>query len=324
MFRSFKLFEASKTPVYKVGDRLKTGPYYKEYDMGSSFEKGKNTTGGAIVEVTEVSQKSGKAYYTTKVVYGSYAAEQKRSRRFNSYSDYSLRGEGRILKGFAKDFTAEGVEEFEKLVKTAKYKIGDAVSVRAGANQLKIDSSSTWKPSAYTKITSRTVKAFAIDQSLEEGVMCYILSGSEYAVKETDISKEEDLSEAQIEELADAIADKIGIKVSKTSGGNFKFETEIITELLGSKSVIIFKDLKSKQEFNLEFQKLVRKYSQTNLNKIFQKSLTFTDNSKETSEYSHIEISSSKILEAAKNLEIDVEEYLKSREGKIAGKSYGI
>ncbi len=185
-------------------------------------------------------------------------------------------------------------------------------------------SSNTHTRNKFIKITSKIIKAFAIDQSIEAGELCYILSGDKIAVRQSDLEVESDITQNQIDELAEGIAEKIKQKFSKLDNGNFKFEVENISELIAPKCHILFRDLEDKQKFYEEFKKLVKKYNQPLLQKVFDRNLSLINNSSESPNWTYPDISSDKIIETAKNLEIDIEKFLKSREGKIAGKDYGI
>ena len=62
------------------------------------------------------------------------------------------------------------------------------------------------------------------------------------------------------------------------------------------------------------------------MKKVFSKSASagVLDMSKPTSEWAYPEISKDKVVEAAKNLGINVPEFLEKRKGNIAGKDYGV
>jgi hypothetical protein len=328
MFKDFDDFlnEGKKYPDFSVGDIVKTASY--EYDYGSSMYKATNVICGAILIITEIKQKSGKNYYTAKIEYGGFRNDQKRSRNYSSYSDYALKSTGNI-NGFAKDFTKEGVDEFIKILKKnePKFKVGDEISVAKGAERFDRNKNPSYTTPVYQKITTKKVKAIAVDQTINRGEICYLLSDDTYAVPEKYLSSEVEVDDKQITELSEEIAKKLGAKIYKEDNNSIKYEVESLDETsFIAKGKIYFSTPEDKMAFAKEFSKLVKKYVDPEMKKVFSRSASagVLDMSKPTSEWGYPELSKTKVVEAAKNLGIDVPEFLEKRKGNIASKDYGI
>ena len=328
MFNNFDDFlnEGKKYPDFAVGDIVKTVSY--EYDYGSSMYKATNVICGAILIITEINQKSGKNYYTAKIEYGGFRNYQKRSRNYGSYSDYALKSTGNIY-GFAKDFTKDGVDEFLKILKKhdPKFKVGDEISVAKGAERFDKNKNPSYTTPPYQKITTKKVKAIAVDQTINHGEICYILSDDTYAVPEKYLSSETEVNDDQITELSEEIGRILGAKIHKTNSNEIKYEIQSLDETsFIAKGKIYFRTAEDKQSFAKEFIKLAKKYVDPEMKKVFSRSASagILDMSKPVSEWSYPELSKDKVVEAAKNLGINVPEFLEKRKGNIAGKDYGI
>lgn len=328
MFNNFDDFlnEGKKYPDFAVGDIVKTASY--EYDYGSSMYKAFNTICGAILIITEINQKSGKNYYTAKIEYGGFKNVQKRARYGTSYSDHMFKSTGTIW-GFAKDFTKEGVDEFIKILKAndPKFKALDEISVAKGAVRLDKNKNPSYTTPPYQKITSKKIKAIAVEQTLNTGEICYILSDDTYAVPEKYLSSETEVNDVQIIELSEEIGKILGAKIYKEDTNNIKYEVESIDESgFIAKGKMYFKTIEDKQSFAKEFVKLAKKYVDPEMKKVFSRSASagILDMSKPVSEWSYPELPKNKVVEAAKNLGIDVPEFLEKRKGNIAGKDYNI
>lgn len=328
MFNNFDDFlnEGKKYPDFAVGDIVKTASY--EYNYGSSMYKAANVICGAILIITEINQKSGKKYYNAKIEYGGFKNVQGRSRYGISYSDHMFKGGGNV-NGFAKDFTEDGVDEFIKILKKhdPKFKIGDEISVAKGAVRLDKNKNPSYTTPPYQKITSKKIKAIAVEQTLNTGEICYILSDDTYAVPEKHLSSETEVNDKQIVELSEEIGKILGAKIYKEDTNNIKYEVESLDETsFIAKGKIYFKTIEDKQSFAKEFIKLAKKYVDPEMKKVFSRSASagILDMSKPVDEWSYPELPKNKVVEAAKNLGIDVPEFLEKRKGNIAGKDYGI
>lgn len=328
MFNNFDDFlnEGKKYPDFIVGDIVKTASY--EYDYGSSMYKAFNTICGAILIITEINQKSGKNYYTAKIEYGGFKNVQKRARYGTSYSDYMFKSTGTV-RGFAKDFTKEGVDEFIKILKASepKFKLNDEISVSKGAERFDKNKNATYTTPSYQKITTKTIKAIAVDQTIDREEICYILSDDTYAVSEKYLSSEVEVNDDQIAELSEEIGRILGAKIHNTSTNNIKYEVESLDESsFIAKGKMYFKNMEDKQSFAKEFTKLAKKYANPEMKKVFGKSASagVLDMAKPSSEWSYPEIAKDKIVETAKNLGIDIPDFLEKRKGKISGKKFGL
>lgn len=328
MFNNFDDFlnEGKKYPDFAVGDIVKTASY--EYSYGSSMYKAANVICGAILIITEINQKSGKKYYTAKIEYGGFKNVQSRSRYGLSYSDHMFKGGGNV-NGFAKDFTKEGVDEFLEILKAnePKFKVGDEISVEKGAKRIDRDKNSSYTTPPYQKITTKKIKAIAVDQTINQGEICYILSDDTYAVPEKYLSSEVAVNDDQIVELAEEIGRILGVKIYKEEVNLIKYKAESINETsFIAKGRIYFKEIEDKQSFAKEFTTLLKKYSSPEMRKVFSRSASagILDMSKSTSEWEYPELAKDKVVEAAKNLGIDIPEFLEKRKGKISGKKFGL
>ena len=354
MIQKFEDFinEAKGTPKFKNGDMLRVLPDVtgKVDDYGNDHAF--NNIAGMIVEVVEVDDKQ-KWTYKCRLVNGCYIASSRKHPNPHLSDFYKLI--------FTEDqLTTDDVNKFMGLLKKAEYDkkdkivltpdsllypMGDAKPIKAGSNVTKV------------------VYAVAVEQTLKFNEPCYILDTRPYsggytaptdkdkgAYKQSDISNMEEVAENAISHIAKAVGDKAKMKAHpreqsakdmpfSISAGHpvYDFNASSLTLEFGKKhslfksgGFLVFPTTDDRNSFMSEFEKLIEKYSTKELIAITKASNTrypvVNTDIKETDQSEAddiITVRSDRMVDIAKDLDIDIKKIVSDNIGDISMKNLG-
>ena len=311
----------SKAALYKVDDLLKCIPY-REYRSNMSRTKFYNSECGMIVKVTKVEAKSGKWFYHTRLQYGGYKSVQSSVRSMSSVDSYEA-----YIGSFEKDFTIEGVKEFEEIIGKANHKKGDEVTIEIDSPVITIDTDG--RKFKTKKALTAKIRSFAVEQSLRLKEPCYLIGDNVFSEKS--IEEKTNISEDAIPFLAEEIAKKLNVKVRAEKYGEdmrYKFEVASInTSKLFSKDneKMYFESEEKKKKFTTEFEALAKKYINKELQEAFGKNIDIDESHfPPTSTYSYPEIKDKDIPDTFRSLRMNIKEFLEKYIVKISTKLFGI
>ena len=322
MINNFQQFneaaaQPKKTATFHVGDLIKTTeqPYYSSNRRGETFY---SSYGGAILEVKSVEVKSGKWQYTCDIVSGLLMKNNKRS----SSTPTSNSNWYKIV-GFEKDFTKEGVDEFLKIAKDAKFQAGDEIDIPEKTKLVNNNGSAN----VIAKHVSSKIFSLSVDYTIQEGEPCYYIEKLG-VIKESDISSKQNLSEEAIEAVAREIANVLKTEIKLNTDSNkiqFGYQ-EFTIKMESNYSSLITGGFNVNREDSLKFQeemkKLINKYATPESQKAFGKALKF--DAKLSDDKYDASIKSEDVVNAAKNLKIDIDKVLHEKRGKINMRKFGV
>jgi hypothetical protein len=329
MIENFDTFlnEAARTkfPEYKVGDLVIISKYhefqwktnltskswetYSKYAISSSL--------GMIGKIAAIDNE--KKEYAVEFIAG-LLQNVYRGRRTSTPS-YTIpdgtRSNLAYLRVKQNQLETEGVDIIQKLLKDDPYTPNEKVSVRISGE----------------KSVTRKLIGVSIAKSIENKKLTYLIEGVSGTVESKYIQKEiliEDETSKDI--LAEEIAKILKTKyIDITGTGENKEYVFDIGKVDGKELIqgtLYFKNDSERDQFCDDLQKFIDK----KLDKNFQKVM----NRGESSEVKVIKIGSSmsrwhkgtiyanKIVQAAKNLGINVKEFLEKKKGNIAGRKFGL
>ncbi len=345
-FKNFELFTERyhsyyHTPQPKTPDRP---ALYKENDIvylksetkcNSSYSNRDhyhNNRSGVIVQIKgiDTSKSSLKRYvYEARILYGIMSSETTRS--------YNMSTSGTILVD-EKDLSFDNVEEFNKILKTQKFKLGEEIMVPKGTTILNSKRDNENKTT--TKTHTMKILYYTVDPTLESKNVVYGFENPSYnkssiEIAEKDISKELEVPIKAYEMLSKEISKILDIDYEKyfeirkddEYGSNDKeiklqIKFEGASNMFGEKQKMLFKDKESVIAFYNDLKKVYEKHRNKKLEKATGKIPTL-----ETySEYDDqtYTFRGKKILEFARNLGIDVEKFVETHRGLVHGANLGL
>ena len=325
MFDNFQQFneavaaQPKKTAAFHVGDLVKTAGYHYGSDRrGETFYAYR---GGAILEIERVDVKSGKWHYTCKIVNGFLMKNNKFAANKPTTNYYKI-------VGFDKDFTKEGVDEFLKISKEAKFQAGDEVDIPEKTKLVKLKDD-TSPDKSVVKHISHKIFSLAVYHTIQEGEPCYYIDNLG-VIKESDINSKQNLSDGAIEALAKEIAKELKTETrinsnENQSGYQFGYQTFTI-KMESNYSSLITGGFNINKENSLKFQeemkKLINKYVTSESQKVFEKTVKF--DAKLSDDRYDASINQKEIVNAARNLKINIDQVLHDKRGKINMKKFGV
>ena len=310
--------EPKKPAIYKIGDKVRLKPY-EECSLTVSWrEKVRNSATGIILEVISVEAKSGKWLYSGKVIYGTY---RNISRNFKISSRVVENPFN--MKFIEKQVTTDGVEKFISLVKNAKFKINDNVSISTGAKLIPF-SENEEETKSDMEITTKIIN-ISVETTIRKNQLCYLIN-TYRSVPENFIEKESELSDIAIIHVIDAINKKLGldkgeaIELGKNKLYEYKFKMESLgtNQIFSHDSKIFFKNRDDVNKFLDDIKNVVEKHVDKDF-QIFsqQKMPTVNHIERDSPVYDYPRIERDKILQIARNLKIDIEKVLKDNDVNI-------
>jgi hypothetical protein len=215
------------------------------------------------------------------------------------------------------DISTEGLSEIQKLLKANQFSRGEKVTVKVSGE----------------KSVTRNLVGVSLAKTLENKKLTYLIDGVSGTVPVNLIEKEIDISDEVAQELlAEEIAKVLGTKMEETrgSGLNRDFVYEI-TKLEGKSLItgeLFFKTDSEREKFVVDLQKFIDKSLNKNLQKIMRdgesSEVKVIGISSGMSRWHRGKISAQKVIQAARNIGINVKDFLEKKRGTITGKKFGI
>jgi len=215
------------------------------------------------------------------------------------------------------DISTEGLSEIQKLLKANQFLSGEKVTVKVSGE----------------KSVTRNLVGVSLAKTLENKKLTYLIDGVSGTVPANLIEKEIDISDEVAQGLlAEEIAKVLGTKMEETrgSGLNRDFIYEI-TKLEGKSLItgeLFFKNDSEREKFVVDLQKFIDKSLNKNLQKIMRdgesSEVKVIGISSGMSRWHRGKISAQKVIQAARNIGINVKDFLEKKRGTITGKKFGI
>lgn len=321
MIKKFDSFlnEAARTkfPEYKIGDMVIIGSYHEflwKTDLSRNWESyskyATSSSLGALCKVAAIDTE--KKEYAVELVDGILQTVYRGRRGGGSYVT-SEGGRLVYLKAKQNQLTTEGIDIIQKLLKDNEYNPDEKVSVRISGE----------------KSVSRKLEGVSIMKSIENKKLTYLVNGVSGTVEGKYIEKEVNVDdETSRDILAEEIAKILNTKKVEQRGNEYVYEVAKVDGKELIQGILFFKDDAERDKFADELQKFIDK----RLDKNFQKVM----NNGESSDVKVIKmgpgtyswqkgtIKVDKIVQAAKNLGINVKEFLEKSRGRISGKKFGL
>ncbi len=337
LMKKIKDFEAflneaarPKFPVYKVGDEVLLLGYHEfqystkvpviKWETYNKYATYSETGAMGKIVVVDAEKKEYVIEFTGGILKTVY-----RGRRGGSGSNF-YQGNTRTadknlpliyLRVKQIDISTEGLSEIQKLLKANQFSSNEKVTVKVSGE----------------KSVTRNIIGVSLAKTLENKKLTYLIDGVSGTVPINLIEKEIDISDEVAQDLlAEEIAKVLGTKVEETSGTGLNREFIYEIAKLEGKSLVtgnlFFKNENEREKFVADLQKFIDKSLDKNLQKIMYNG--------ESSEVKVIGISSSmgrwhrgkisaqKVIQAARNIGINVKEFLEKKKGTITGKKYGL
>jgi hypothetical protein len=319
-FNSF-LNEAarSKFPEYAVGDLVIIGKYHefqwksnlasKSWETYSKYATSSSL--GMIGKIAAIDTE--KKEYAVEFVSGVLQSVYRgRSSSTTAVPDgkYAKLAYLRVKQN---QLATEGLTEIQKLLKDDTYEPGEMVSVRLNGE----------------KSVTRKLEGVSIMKSIENKELTYLIKDVTGTVKSSNIESEIDIKDdIAASLLAEFVAKTLGTTLEKEESTDFVFS---VSKLEGKdlvKGNLYFKDDSTRDKFCEDLQKFIEK----KLDKNFQKVMNGGESSEVfvtkigASMYSWYKgtIKKNKIVQAARNLGINVKEFLEKNRGRVTGKKFGL
>ena len=215
------------------------------------------------------------------------------------------------------DISTEGLPEIQKLLKANQFSSSEKVTVKVSGE----------------KSVTRNLVGVSLAKTLENKKLTYLIDGVSGTVPINLIEKEINISDNVAQELlAEEIAKVLGTKMEdiKGTGLNREFIYEIAR--LEGKSLIsgdlFFKNDNTRTKFVEDLQKFINKNLDKNLQRVMRggesSEVKVIDVSSGMSIWYRGKISAEKVIQAARNIGINVKDFLEKKRGTIAGKKYGL
>ena len=319
-FNEFLNEARSKFPEYKVGDLVRANGYQEFQQKGNddlktewdSYSKCASLSNlGMIGRIANIDNE--KKEYIVEFTEGLLQTRYRGRSSTGSYFAASGRSYKTYLRAKASQLTTDGLDIAEKALKEEKCKPGDSVIVKVTGE----------------KSVTRKVIGIAINPTIEKRELTYQVEGISGGVKSSIIEKEIDLKdEVAIKLVAEEIAKILGTKIQEDKSHEFIYE---VAKLDGKDMVtgtLYFIDDAAREKFTQDLQKFIDSKLDVKLQKIMNGGESSIVKVKEMSSgtYSWYKagIAKSKILQAARNIGINVKEFLEKKRGAITGKRYGL
>jgi hypothetical protein len=316
----------SKFPAFKAGDFAIIGrDEYQEFAHKNNLSRnwetyskyGTSRSQGVLCKIVEVNLE--KKEYVAEFVDGIVKTVY---RGRSSGSGYYLvpNGSNRnlsYLRVRQNQLTSEGVSEIQELLKKNEYQPGEKVSVKVSRE----------------KSVTREIQGVAIAKSIENKELTYVISGISNEVKASLIEKEIEIDTPEAKELlAEEIARTLKTKVDKISGTGLNQEFIFDIHKLEGKSLIngimFFESEESRTKFCEDLKKFIDKRLDSNLQKVMNggeaSTVEVINISSSMSRWYRGSITADKIVQAARNLGINVKAFLEKKRGQIAGRKFNI
>lgn len=330
-FDSF-LNEAVRTkfPEYKVGDEVLLMGYHEfqystkvpvtKWETYNKYATYSETGAMGKIVVVDTEKKEYVIEFTggiLKTVYrgrrggaGSYRTPEERR-------DSSIHLTPLYLRVKQIDISTEGLAEIQKLLKANQFSNSEKVTVKVSGE----------------KSVTRSIVGVSLAKTLENKKLTYLIDGVDGTVPVNLIEKEINISDNVAQELlAEEIAKVLGTKMEdiKGTGLNREFIYEIAK--LEGKSLIsgdlFFKNDNARTKFVEDLQKFIDKNLDKNLQRIMRdgesSEVKVINVSSGMSIWYRGKISAEKIIQAARNIGINIKEFLEKKKGTIVGKKFGL
>jgi hypothetical protein len=329
IFVNFDTFlnEAARTkfPAYKVGDLVIISKYHefqwktnlssKSWETYTKYVT--SSSGGMIGKIAAIDNE--KKEYAVEFIAGVLRQDYRGNRR--STPSYIIpngtSSNLAYLRVKQNQLETEGIDIIQKLLKDDPYTPSEKVSVKISGE----------------KSVTRRLIGVSIAKSIENKKLTYLIDGVSGEIESKYIEKEISIEdETSIDILAEEIAKVLKTKYIDTTGTSSNKEYVFDIAKVEGKELIqgtlYFKNDSERDQFCDDLQKFIDK----KLDKNFQKVM----NRGESSDVKVIKIGASmrswhkgtiyatKIVQAAKNLGINVKEFLEKSRGKITGKKFGL
>lgn len=215
------------------------------------------------------------------------------------------------------DISTEGLPEIQKLLKANQFLSGEKVTVKISAE----------------KSVTRKLVGVSLTKTLENKKLTYLIDGVSGTVPGNLIEKEIDISDEVAQELlAEEIAKVLGTKMEETRGSGLSRDFVYEIAKLEGKSLItgelFFKNNNEREKFIVDLQKFIDKSLNKNLQKIMcdgeSSEVKVIGISSGMSSWYRGKISAQKVIQAARNIGINVKDFLEKKRGAITGKKFGI
>ena len=177
------------------------------------------------------------------------------------------------------------------------------------------------------KSMSRKIVGIALGKTLETRKIHYLVKDVAGVVPEEKISKEVKVDENAIQLLAEEIAKVLDVKMEKDDS---KFIYDVSNaegnELIKGK--IYFKSTSEREKFESEMEKFLEKWMNKDFQKIMNNGEVSTVSVKKHGNSSYSwnkgELKQDKVVQAARNIGINVEEFLEKKKGSISARKFGL
>ena len=312
-----------KPAKFSVGDLVEPVGTYFRIINGYGRDKAYNGCGGMIIKITKVEPKSGKWFYEGTIEYGGYTRYSSGRSGYNSHLNIS----GTIGE-FEKNFSSENVDKFLEIVKSPKFELKHQITIPQGVTVLPDKPRENDKVTKTTQSLTTTIRCIAVNQTIATGEVCYAVDAwgvSGRSIKESNIEQELEVDQSAKEIIAEEIANVLGVKMEPDNyhddgNPNFKFFTTSLDEPIKGK--MYFKDFESANAFLDDLKSLVEKHLDKNLIQFGKP--TVKSKLTHQNEYDYTSVTNDKLLQLARNIGIDVKDFIKKSSAKAFAKKHNI
>ena len=328
MIKKFESFinEAArpKFPIYKVGDEVLLLGYHEfqystkvpviKWETYNKYATYSETGAMGKIVIVDTEKKEYVIEFTGGILKTVY-----RGRRGGSGSNRTADKNLPLIYLRVKqiDISTEGLPEIQKLLKANQFSSNEKVTVKVSGE----------------KSVTRNIIGVSLTKTLENKKLTYLIDGVSGTVPVNLIEKEIDISDVVTQDLlAEEIAKVLGTKVEETSGTGLNREFIFEIAKLEGKSLVtgdlFFKNENEREKFVADLQKFIDKSLDKNLQKIMRdgesSEVKVIGISSGMGRWYRGKISAQKVIQAARNIGINVKEFLEKKRGAIAGKKYGL
>jgi len=297
--------EPKKPPLYKVGQKVIVSGTEIPVDVYGKFKKG--SSDGVYGEIKSVEGKGGKWHYMINPLAGYVRVYTSSRGPSSAFTNREIKAPQNLLQ-------TTDVEKIEKILKSAKYKAEDNVSVSA-----KLKSTGD-KINFVDKIKGINVK-----KSLEENTPCYIFYSSTLTVPESKIEDDITVDETKEMIIAEEIAKILETTILEDSYSQYAIEFDIKSYNLDDvKGTLFFKNDEEVEKFISDLNNLFKKYTRKELQLSMDGGNPTMPQVPDKSSWKKGRIERKKLKDVAKNLGINLKELFDKNRGKISGQKFGI
>ena len=315
-YREFINEARIKFPAYHVGDVLIIGGHhigsYVEFSKASLISSQRSsiyatyTSQGVLCKITEIDLQ--KKEYKVEYIDG-IAKEVYRGRHKENYLNPNFKT---YLKVKQNQLTEKGVSEIQELLKKKEFNAGELVSVKISQD----------------RYVTREIIGLSISESIQNRELTYAIKDVTYYVKSSLIEKDVNIGMQEAEELlAKEIAKVLDTKLVDENDLYFSFD---IYRLIGSEIIegsLFFRTAEERTKFCKDLQTLIDDRLDANLQKVMNDGELSSVKVRDIAagnKYYMGKITPKKIVQAAKNLGINIKEFLEKKRGQITGKRFNI